>query len=248
MQLDACSSVSLGPTSSHFTFSFPDCKPAPLPRLLVLCCTNVDGRTMQKLSNLTGQARHGWEKVTPAGFMGRPNVDHASIPAPIKRNLAPAPMSPLPLVDSLVNLSFNVPFASNLPGPNVDEILHASPGAFQKWTHPEGSEVETPIHKLPVHTRNVEYLRELCKEIGKHTGGRVEATVTCSEPKPVLPAVQRRSLKGLITNVCVSGDGESVQKMRARILNQTPIALVSLARDLGIRHLLTKTRNVLLWI
>ena len=149
-------------------------------------------------------------------------------------------MSPLPLIDSLVNLSFNVPFASSLPGPNVNEILHASPGAFQKWTHPEGSEDDTPIHKLPVHTRNVEYLRELCKEIGKHTGGRVEATVTCSEPKPVLPAVQRRSLKGLITNVCVSGDGESVPKMRARILNQTPIALVSFGPRFGARTLADK--------
>jgi hypothetical protein len=29
-----------------------------------------------------------------------------------------------------------------------------------------------------------------------------------------------------VTNVCVTGDGETVRKMRAKILNETPIMLV----------------------
>ncbi|MCJ1249493.1 hypothetical protein MMC30_006717 [Trapelia coarctata] len=180
---------------------------------------------MQKLSNFTGQARHGWEKMTPAAFgMGRPNIDNGTVPPAVKRAMAPAPMSPLTPTETLVNLSFNVPFSSNLTGPNPEEILHASPGAYQRWTHPEGTEDGTPIHRLPVHTRNVEQLRKLCKTIGDASGGRLEATVTSSEPKPV-PAVQRRPLKGLVTNVCVSGDGDVVHKIRAKILNETPIAL-----------------------
>ena len=183
---------------------------------------------MQKLSNFTGQARHGWEKMTPAAFgMGRPNADHHhAVPAPIKRSLVSAPISPLTAADTMVNLSFNVPFASNLTGPDAHEVLHASPGAFQRWTQPEGTEEGTPTHKLPVHAYNVEQLRKLCKVLSDGSGGRLEATVTSSEPKPI-PALQRRPLKGLVTNVCISGEGDIVHKMRAKILNETPIALVS---------------------
>jgi len=181
---------------------------------------------MQKLSNITGQARHGWEKMTPAAFgMGRPNIDNGTVPPAAKRAMAPAPMSPLTPAETMVNLSFNVPFSSNLTGPNPEEILHASSGAYQRWTHTEGTEEGIPTHRLPVHTRNVEQLRKLCKTIGDASGGRLEAAVTSSEPKPV-PAVQRRPPKGLVTNVCVSGDGDVVHKIRAKILNETPIALV----------------------
>jgi hypothetical protein len=52
----------------------------------------------------------------------------------------------------------------------------------------------------------------------------VEATLTTSEAKAV-PSLQRRP-NGLVTNVCVTGDGEMARKMRARILNETPIMLV----------------------
>lgn len=186
----------------------------------------VERAKMQKLSTFTGQARHGWEKMTPAAFgMGRPNTDNVAVPPPIKRVTAPTPMSPLTAAETMVNLSFNVPFSSNLTGPDPEEILHASPGAYQRWTHLEGTEEGTPTHKLPVHTRNVELLRKLCKTLSEASGGRLEATVTSSEPKPV-PAVQRRPLKGLVTNVCVSGDNDIVIRMRAKILNETPIALV----------------------
>lgn len=182
---------------------------------------------MQKLSNFTGQARHGWEKMTPAAFgMSRPNMDASIPPPPIKRSLnGTTPMPPLTPAETNVNLSFNVPFASNLTGPDVDEVLHASPGAFPRWTHPDGSEDGMPTHKLPVHANNVESLRRLCRTLSEASGGRLEATVTSSEPKSTA-ALQRRPLKGLVTNVCVSGDADTVHKMRAKILNETPIALV----------------------
>ena len=180
---------------------------------------------MQKLSNFTGQARHGWEKMPAAFGMSRPNTMDIPLPPPNKRPSAATPLSPLTPAEVMVNLSFNIPFSSNLTGPNPEEVIHASPGAVQRWTHLEHTEEEIPTHKLPVHANNVEQLRRLCKALGDSSGGRLEATVTSSEPKPI-PALQRRPLKGLVTNVCVSGDADIVHKMRAKILNETPIALV----------------------
>ena len=166
--------------------------------------------------------------MTPAGLMSsRPNPMDLPISQPIKRHVnGSQPMSPMTPSDGVVNLSFNVPFASNLPGPDVEEILHASPKAVERWTFPEGTEEGTPIHKLPVHHGNVEQLRRQCRVMAEGTQGRVEATVTSSEPKPI-PALQRSPAKGLVTNVCVSGDADIVHKTRAKLLNETPIALVS---------------------
>ena len=182
---------------------------------------------MQRFSNITGQARHGLEKMTPAGLMSRPNQMDMPIAQPIKRPMNGQPISPLTPVDTMVNLSFNVPFASNLTGPDVQEIIHATPKALERWTFPEGTKEQTPIHKLPVHNGNVEQLRRLCRVLEEGSQGRMQATVTSSEPKQV-PALQRRPLKGLVTNVCISGDADVVHKMRAKILNETPIALVML--------------------
>lgn len=179
---------------------------------------------MQKFGNFAGQARHGLEKMTPSGFMSRPNMD-LGIAQPMKRPMGPTPMSPMTPSDAVVHLSFNVPFSSSLPGPEPDEILHASPDALQRWTFPDGTDSATPIHKLPVHHNNVETLRRLCKAVSDGSGGRVEAVVTSADLKGTA-ALHRRPLKGLVTNVCVSGDAETVHKMRAKILNETPIALV----------------------
>lgn len=177
---------------------------------------------MHKISNFTGQARHGWEKMTPSmGFGSRPHQQHEmQLPPTVKRSPNPAvPGHP-------VNLSFNVPFASNLGGPEIDDVIYASPGAFARWTLPEGTPVEgTPVHELPVHRRNVDNLRSLCKAMSDASGGSVHATVTSSKPKPV-PGMQRGPLTALVTNVCISGDSEVVHKMRAKILNDTPITLV----------------------
>ncbi|KAI9655617.1 MAG: hypothetical protein M1821_005411 [Bathelium mastoideum] len=183
---------------------------------------------MHKISNFTGQARHGWEKMTPSMSFGmsRPHHD-AAMPMttpPVKRSLASSTLSPAPSPGSTINLSFNVPFASNLAGPEVDEIIHASPGAFGRWTHPDGTADGTPNHKLPIHVNNVEALRSLCRQISDSSNGMLHATVTSSEPKPI-PGVPRGPLKTLVTNVCLSGEFELVNKCRGKILNDTPISL-----------------------
>lgn len=198
---------------------------------------------MQKFGNFAGQARHGLEKMTPSGFMSRPNMD-LGIAQPMKRPIGTTPISPMTPSDAVVHLSFNVPFSSSLPGPDPNEILHASPDALQRWTFPEGTEPATPTYKLPVHLNNVESLRRLCKILSETSGGRVEAAVTSSEPKAIA-ALQRRPWKGLVTNVCVSGDAETVHKMRAKILNETPIALVqAVSADGCVTQLLILNRGV----
>ena len=185
---------------------------------------------MHKISNFTGSARHGWEKMTPAAFgISRPNqsvnADGPIVPA-LKRPLTSSPSSPATPLDSTLHLSFNVPFSSNLAGPDGDDILHATPGALERWLHPEGTPEGTPTHKLPVHASNVEALRRLCRELSDGSeNNRVEAAVTSSEPKAI-PALQRRPLKGLVTNVCLSGEAEMMHRMRGRILHETPLALV----------------------
>lgn len=183
---------------------------------------------MHKISNFTGQARHGWERMTPAFGMSRPHADiHAASQSLRRPHGAPA-LTPPTSVDPTVNLSFNVPFSSYLSGPDVEDVLHASPGALQRWTFPEGTPEGTPIYNLPVHVNHVETLRQLCRTVSESSGGRLEATVATSEIKS-LPSVQRRQ-QGLVTNVCLSGDGETVRKIRAKILNETPISLVSKCR------------------
>ncbi|OGM41409.1 KH domain protein [Aspergillus bombycis] len=176
---------------------------------------------MHKISNFTGQARHGWERMTPTFGMSRPHTDMAS--HSLRRPHGAPPMTPPTGIDPTVNLSFNVPFSSTLGGPDVDDVLHASPGALQRWTFPEGTLEGTPVHNLPVHTSNVEALRRLCRQITESSNGRIEAVVFGSEPKSVA-SLQRRP-QGLVTNVCITGEGETVRKMRARILNETPILL-----------------------
>lgn len=176
---------------------------------------------MQKLHNFTGQARHGWDRM-PFG-MSRPHPD-VSGPQPIRRP-HPANGQHSPAVDSIVNLSFNVPFASTLSGPEIEDVLHSSPAAFQRWTFPLGTPEGTPVHKLQVHAQNVETLRRLCRTISEGSGGRIEATVTSAEPKAA-QSIHRKA-QGLVTNVCISGESEIVHKMRAKVLNETPISLVS---------------------
>lgn len=179
---------------------------------------------MHKISNFTGQARHGWERMTPAAFGISRTVQDVPGSQPLRRPTAPPTAPPSSSGDSTVNLSFNIPFNSNLPGPEPDDVLHASPGAYQRWTFPSHTPEDTAIHKLPVHSQNVENLRRLCRQISDTSSGHIEATVTSSEPKAA-PALHRRS-QGLVTNVCISGDGDLVHKMRAKVLNETPISMV----------------------
>lgn len=182
---------------------------------------------MHKISNITGQARHGWERMAPAGFggMSRVHQDMPPNPQPLRRPPPPQGTTSQPAPDNTpVYLSFNIPFSYSLPGPEREEVLHSSPGAFLRWTFPVDTEDGTPTHKLPVHVQNEERLRTLCQYLSDQTGGRIRATVTSSEPKTG-PTLHRKS-QSLVTNVCVSGDGDLVYKIRARILNETPIMMV----------------------
>jgi hypothetical protein len=184
---------------------------------------------MHKITNFTGQARHGWDRMTPAAFgMSRPHAD-VSASQQLRRPPGPPTGASQSSVDSTVNLAFNVPFASSLPGPEVEDVLHSSPGAFQRWTFPVGTTEGTPIHKLPIHANNIEALRKLCRQISDQSVGRLEASVTSSELKAAQSL--RRRPNGQVTNVCISGDGDLVHKMRAKILNETPISLVRLPRQ-----------------
>lgn len=183
--------------------------------------------------------------MTPAAFgMSRFNQD-MSTPQPLRRPQGSPGVGPPSSADATpVNLSFNVPFASNLAGPDPEDVLHSSPGAFQRWTFPAATEEGTPIHKLPVHVQNEERLRSLCSYISDQSAGRIQATVTSSEPKAG-PVLHRRS-QGLVTNVCISGDGDLVYKMRAKVLNETPIMMVRFLPP-SPPHMLTRTSDPPLW-
>ena len=175
--------------------------------------------------------------MKPAAFGLRPHSEMSGPPPsqqqppnlrrPPGSSNSMTPPSTASLDNTPVTLSFNVPFASNLGGPDVEYVLHSSKGALQRWTFPEGTDESTPNHKLPVHANNVEALRELCRHIGDTTGGRMAATVTSTERKAA--SALQRTHPGLVTNVCITGEGESVHKMRAKILNETPISLVCLS-------------------
>ena len=185
---------------------------------------------MHKITNLTsfGAARHGLDKVTPSMPFQRqpPDVPQGSVPG-IKgpRDAQGIPRQTAPRLNHL-SLSFNVPFTSSLSGPEPDDIIHATPGAFTKWTLPEDAPEGTPSHQLPVHTQNVESLRNFCKAMTDSSEGRLQAHVTSSEPKPIPGMHLGGPSKSLVTNVCLSGDPEAVKKMRYRLLNDHPICLV----------------------
>lgn len=189
---------------------------------------------MHKIQGLTGSARHGWDRMTPSainfGMQRQQPPDSITAQTPAS-NLFPKRASDIaptrqtaPRYNPL-NLSFNVPFSSNLGGPDVDDIIHATPGAFDRWTHPEGADEDTPIHLLPVHVENVENLKSLCRHMSDSSEGRLQASVTTSKPRQI-PGLQVPSVKTLVTNVCLAGDAELVKRMRGRILTDTPISLV----------------------
>jgi hypothetical protein len=165
---------------------------------------------MNKLANM----RHWSERMGPGFGMSRPNMNMTSIPPQHKTTQSPI-LSPSS-AEALIHYSFNVPFASDLAGPNTEDILYATDGAVLRWTHPEDAPDDVPIYELPVHANNVVNLRKLCKDL---TSGPlpIEAYVKSSEPKRV---------KGQVTNVCLSGSPELVHKSRETILNDTPLALV----------------------
>lgn len=127
-----------------------------------------------------------------------------------------APIAPPQVADSPIHYSFNVPFASDLAGPDTEDILHANTDALLRWTHPEDAPDDVPVYELPVHAQNLANLRKLCKDLS--TGPLpIEAHVMSTTPKHV---------KGQVTTVCLSGPPELVYRSRDTILNDTPLSLV----------------------
>lgn len=189
--------------------------------------------TMHKLQNYAGHARQGWERMQPSlpFSISRSHSDMNSINPPLKRPSAAAANSPGPGPGSTVTLSFNIPFSAHLAGPEVDDVIYGSPGAFLRWTHPEGTSEGTPTHKLPIHANNVEELRLICKRMTETSNGMLVATVVSTEPKPTA-GLSRGPLKTVVTNVCLYGDYELVQRMRETLLNSIPICLVGLGANI----------------
>lgn len=177
--------------------------------------------TMNKLTNM-----HNWsERMGPRFGMSRPSVNMPPVSAPQHKPAMAHGASPTMLSnpDEPIHYSFNVPFASDLAGPDTEDILYATPGAVLRWTHNEDAPDDVPIHELPVHTQHVEDLRKVCKDITS-SPFPIEAHVKSSEPKRV---------KGQVTTVCLSGTSEMVHKSRESILNETPLALVWHTINLG---------------
>ncbi|KAK8105926.1 KH protein [Apiospora kogelbergensis] len=168
---------------------------------------------MQKLANM----RHWPERMSPSfGMSSRPNMNMTSI-NPHQKTTTPGapPLSPSPAADTTIHYSFNVPFASDLAGPNTEEILHATGDSVMRWTHPGDAPDDVPIYELPIHAQNVANLGNMCMELTKGPLP-IEAHVISTTPK---------HLKGQVTTVCLSGAPELVHKSRETILNETPLAL-----------------------
>ncbi|KAI1934115.1 hypothetical protein LOZ58_002484 [Ophidiomyces ophidiicola] len=178
--------------------------------------------------------------MTPAFGMSRPQQDMTGSQA--YRRPPPQTMPNPPAVDPIICLSFNVPLSSNIPGPDPDDVLHSTPGALVRWTYPDGILAGTPVHKLPIHSHHVDSLRKLCRQITESYSGRLEATVTSTEPKAV-SSLQRRP-QGLVTNVCISGEHDLVHKIRARILRETPFSFQCAIVDIDVNMVMDPTTNL----
>lgn len=112
--------------------------------------------------------------------------------------------------------SFNVPFASDLAGPDTEDILHATTDAVLRWTHPEDAPDDVPVHELPIHAQNLSNLGKLCNDISI-SPLEIEAHVLTAVPK---------TAKGQVTTVCLVGTPDLVYRTRETILNETPLSLV----------------------
>jgi len=150
----------------------------------------------------------------------RPPMRTATAP-----NASAAPAGHLP-----VTLSFNIPFNSELAGPKREEVIYSSPGAFDRWVQPEGSE-DKPIYDLPVHAQHRDSLEMLCEQIVHKTNGQIRYFIRSGHPKPVAGMPPRS--KAWVTNVCLRGLYDVVHGTRQALLNSTPISLVGRGQHLA---------------
>ncbi len=178
---------------------------------------------MNKLANLN--VRHWSDRMSPNfGMSSRPTnmpmpqVNSSSHPhQKIASQGGAPPGGPPQAANTPIHYSFNVPFASDLTGPNTEDILHATTDAVLRWTHPEDAPDDIPVFELPVHAQNLANLRKLCKELTTSPLD-IEAHVISAVPKHA---------RGQVTTVCLIGVPELVYHGRETILNETPLSLVS---------------------
>lgn len=173
----------------------------------------------------------------PGFGMSRPNqnMNMPGVPPPhTKAAHGPAPITPA--ADAPVHMSFNLPFSADLEGPIIEDIVHATPEAVERWTHPEDAPDDVPVWRLPVHTRNVDNLKKLCDDI---TSGPlpIEAHVVCSS--------QARVKGRQVVNVCLSGSPEMVTKTRETILNDLPLSLRCCVVDIDGKLILDEKEQAL---
>lgn len=203
--------------------------PFSLPAFDVLGCTCVDfwpstlfhsvptPCTMNKLANM----RHWSDRINPNfGGMGRPNMPMNPLNPHHKNTAQPGPPLSSPhAADATLHSSFIVPFASDLAGPNTEDILHATTDAVLRWTHPADAPDDIGVHELPAHVEGLNTLNKLCRDL---TAGPlpIEAYVLATSPD--------NGKSQQIITVCLSGSPDLVHKSREAIFNDTPISLVSL--------------------
>lgn len=182
---------------------------------------------MNKLANM----RHWSERMSPNfGMGGRPNMPGNPINAHPKNAPQPGPALANPqAADATITYSFNVPFSSDLAGPNTEDILHSTADAVLRWTHPEDAPDDVQVHELPVHAQNLNNLHRLCQDLSSGPLP-IEAQVISTAPK--------NGRAQQITTVCLSGSPELVNKSRETILNEIPIALVCPSDEMKILSLL----------
>ncbi|KJZ79943.1 hypothetical protein HIM_00657 [Hirsutella minnesotensis 3608] len=168
---------------------------------------------MNKLANM----RHWSERMSPNFGMGRPNMPVNMLNQHPKNSTQPgAPISSPQAADATIHYSFNVPFSSDLAGPNTEDIVHATTDAVLRWTHPEDAPDDVQVHELPAHAQNLATLRKLCNDLSLGPLP-IEAHVLSS------PAKNGRGQH--VTTVCLSGSPELVNKSRETILNEIPISM-----------------------
>ncbi|KAK3956215.1 hypothetical protein QBC32DRAFT_156885 [Pseudoneurospora amorphoporcata] len=164
---------------------------------------------MNKLANM----RHWPERMSPnfgmsRSSMGMPQIMHQPKIAP----QGPPPISNPQPPDAMIHYTFNVHFASDLAGPDTEDILHSTTDAVLRWTHPEDAPDDVPVWQLPVHTQNVENLRRRCEDITNNPMP-IEAHLSATTPK---------NGRNQVVTVTLSGTADCVYKTRETILNETP--------------------------
>lgn len=174
---------------------------------------------MNKLANM----RHWSERMSPNFGIARPPMPPMPPMNPHPKNAAQhgPPISMPHANDSVVHYAFNVPLASDVAGPDTEDIVYATYDAVIRWTHPNDAPDEVQVHELPVHAQNLLNLQRLCRGLSEGPLP-IEAHVLCTIPEPVAGSTRERQT----VTVCLSGPPELVNKSRETILNGIPISMV----------------------